>query len=82
MEIIPPLDGRANLEDYEHEYATFDWKEVDKEFDWYTTGKVNKTGRNGAVIPAILVIIISIETTRNLFCLCIPPRSHPFIRPS
>ena len=41
VEIIAPLDGEANLKDYEKSYATFHWKDVEKDFDWYTTGKIN-----------------------------------------
>ena len=32
---------RANLEDYEEAYRSFQWEEVEQEFDWYRTGKVN-----------------------------------------
>ncbi|WP_126427708.1 acetate--CoA ligase [Brevibacillus marinus] len=39
--VIPPTPGSYNLEDYEKAYATFDWKDVEKEFTWYETGKVN-----------------------------------------
>jgi len=31
----------ANLKDYDATYKTFDWKTVEKEFDWSRTGKVN-----------------------------------------
>ncbi len=34
-------DGRANLEDYERAFASFDWKEVERDFDWHRTGRVN-----------------------------------------
>ncbi|MFQ5826553.1 MAG: acetate--CoA ligase [Dehalococcoidia bacterium] len=38
---IPAQDGRANLTDYDLAYASFDWKEVEREFDWHRTGRVN-----------------------------------------
>ena len=31
----------ANLKNYNEIYRTFSWKEVEREFDWSTTGKVN-----------------------------------------
>src|SRR3989338_8756631 len=31
----------ANLKDYDAVYKTFDWKHVEREFDWSRTGKVN-----------------------------------------
>src|SRR3989338_6272568 len=31
----------ANLRDYEATYAAFSWKDVEREFDWFKTGKVN-----------------------------------------
>ncbi|MBI4004170.1 MAG: acetate--CoA ligase, partial [Candidatus Omnitrophica bacterium] len=31
----------ANLKDYDATYKTFNWKDVEKEFDWSHTGKVN-----------------------------------------
>ena len=31
----------ANLKDYDAVYKTFDWKTVEREFDWSRTGKVN-----------------------------------------
>lgn len=31
----------ANLKDYEAIYRTFNWKDVEREFDWSKTGKVN-----------------------------------------
>ena len=38
--IVNPGSG-ANLQDYDQAYATFRWEDVEKEFDWHTTGKVN-----------------------------------------
>ena len=36
-----PKSVDANLEDYEAAYTAFDWKAVEREFDWSNTGKVN-----------------------------------------
>ncbi|GAA4710644.1 acetate--CoA ligase [Brevibacillus fulvus] len=41
VEIIPPTEGNFNLEDYQKTYDHFDWSEVEKEFSWYKTGKIN-----------------------------------------
>lgn len=35
------LDEKANLKHYDEAVAQMDWKEVEKQFSWYTTGKVN-----------------------------------------
>jgi acetyl-CoA synthetase len=40
-EALPVIDGQFNLESYEKVYAAFDWKEVEKEFSWHETGRVN-----------------------------------------
>jgi len=41
-EILPPVPGTdANLADYERAARGFDWTEVEREFDWQRTGKVN-----------------------------------------
>jgi acetyl-CoA synthetase len=41
-ESLPPVPGHdANLDDYDKVRATFDWKSVEREFDWSRTGKVN-----------------------------------------
>ncbi|WP_405082839.1 acetate--CoA ligase [Paenibacillus chitinolyticus] len=40
-EIIPVLTTGNNLADYEEAYANFDWADVEKEFTWSRTGKVN-----------------------------------------
>ena len=40
-EKIPAVDSTANLKDYDHTYATFRWEDVEREFDWYTTGRIN-----------------------------------------
>jgi acetyl-CoA synthetase len=36
-----PKNVDANLKDYDAAYKTFDWKTVEREFDWSRTGKVN-----------------------------------------
>ena len=41
VEKIPVTPGSFNLTDYEKTYAAFDWAEVEKEFSWYESGKVN-----------------------------------------
>lgn len=40
-EILKGEKGNFNLQDYEHTYNNFDWKEAEKAFSWYETGKVN-----------------------------------------
>ncbi len=39
--IIEPLPGQHNLNDYEAQLKSFSFSEVEKEFSWYETGKVN-----------------------------------------
>ncbi|WP_064092660.1 acetate--CoA ligase [Rossellomorea aquimaris] len=41
VEALPVTKGNYNLENYEDTYETFDWKEVEKEFSWNETGRVN-----------------------------------------
>jgi acetyl-CoA synthetase len=41
VEMIPPTEGRFNLQNYEEAYANFDWADVEKQFTWHETGKVN-----------------------------------------
>lgn len=36
-----PANIDANMKDYETVYKNFRWEDVEKEFDWYHTGKVN-----------------------------------------
>ncbi|MFK7693775.1 acetate--CoA ligase [Paenibacillus sp. HJGM_3] len=40
-DIIPASAANPNLKNYEDARASFDWTEVEKQFSWYTTGKVN-----------------------------------------
>ncbi len=41
VEALPVTKGNYNLENYENTYESFDWKEVEKEFSWHETGRVN-----------------------------------------
>ncbi|WP_019154878.1 acetate--CoA ligase [Robertmurraya massiliosenegalensis] len=41
LETLPVIKGEYNLEDYRGTYASFDWKEVEKQFSWSETGLVN-----------------------------------------
>jgi acetyl-CoA synthetase len=40
-EVLPVIQGDYNLKNYEEAYKNFDWKEVEKEFSWFETGRVN-----------------------------------------
>ncbi|MEJ9279532.1 acetate--CoA ligase [Ureibacillus thermosphaericus] len=40
-EKLAVVQGDYHLKNYEETYANFDWKEVEKAFTWYKTGKVN-----------------------------------------
>ncbi|GGA49501.1 acetyl-coenzyme A synthetase [Kroppenstedtia guangzhouensis] len=40
-EMIPAMTEGNNLTSYENAYNDFDWKEVEKSFSWFDTGKVN-----------------------------------------
>ena len=39
--ILPPANPRANMEDYRMARESFRWKDVEKEFRWFQTGKIN-----------------------------------------
>ncbi|MED1664224.1 acetate--CoA ligase [Brevibacillus laterosporus] len=41
VESIPATQENSNLTDYDHIYETFQWEDVEKQFSWYETGKVN-----------------------------------------
>ncbi|BCJ88485.1 acetate--CoA ligase [Effusibacillus dendaii] len=41
QELIPVLTTNNNLQDYEEAYKNFKWEDVEKEFSWSKTGKVN-----------------------------------------
>ncbi len=40
-EILSVVQGNYNLKDYDEMYQNFNWKDTEKHFSWYTTGKVN-----------------------------------------
>ncbi|WP_449538200.1 acetate--CoA ligase [Ferdinandcohnia sp. Marseille-Q9671] len=41
LEAIKPFDGAYNLPNYQEVYQHFSWKDVETEFSWSQTGKVN-----------------------------------------
>jgi acetyl-CoA synthetase len=41
VEALPVTKGDFNLTNYENTYDNFDWKEVEKQFSWYESGRVN-----------------------------------------
>ncbi|RXI98566.1 acetate--CoA ligase [Anaerobacillus alkaliphilus] len=41
MPIIPAVKGDFHLEDYETVVESFDWSQVEEQFSWYKTGKMN-----------------------------------------
>lgn len=41
LQALPSRQGEHNLKNYEETAKNFDWKSVEKEFSWSTTGKVN-----------------------------------------
>ena len=41
IKIISPLVEKPNLRDYDEAYGNFSWENVEKDFSWYETGKVN-----------------------------------------
>lgn len=41
VEALPAIKGNHNLANYEEAYASFDWKEVEENFSWSKTGKIN-----------------------------------------
>lgn len=41
VETLPVVKGDYLLQDYEQTAATFRWEDVEKEFSWYESGKVN-----------------------------------------
>lgn len=41
VEVYKGEQGNFNLTNYDKVYNNFDWKEVEKEFSWYDSGKVN-----------------------------------------
>lgn len=41
LKALPPRDGDHNLKSYEDTAKTFKWEDIEKEFSWYETGKIN-----------------------------------------
>ncbi|WP_046176674.1 acetate--CoA ligase [Domibacillus indicus] len=41
LEALSAVQGNYNLTSYDETYASFDWKEAEKAFSWFETGKVN-----------------------------------------
>lgn len=41
LDSIKPFDGPYNLQNYDKVRTSFSWEEVEKEFSWYQTGRVN-----------------------------------------
>lgn len=41
VEALPAKPGKHHLHNYEEQSANFDWSEVEKEFSWSKTGKIN-----------------------------------------
>ncbi|MGJ7920404.1 acetate--CoA ligase [Neobacillus sp. LXY-4] len=41
LEALSAIKGNFNLQSYEEMYKQFDWKDTEKEFTWFETGKVN-----------------------------------------
>ena len=41
MDLIPAVPGNYNMKSFEETCKNFDWKEIEKEFSWNETGKVN-----------------------------------------
>ncbi|WP_273130660.1 acetate--CoA ligase [Bacillus weihaiensis] len=41
LEALSPVKGNFNLSDYDSTYTSFDWSEVEKNFSWYETGRIN-----------------------------------------
>jgi acetyl-CoA synthetase len=41
VEALPATNGKQNLNNYDEALQTFKWTEVEKEFSWSTTGRVN-----------------------------------------
>ena len=49
-EKLAVVQGDYHLKNYDETYANFDWKEVEKAFSWYTTGKLNMLTRQSIVM--------------------------------
>jgi len=68
-EIIQPSRHDGNLQDYEQARQNFDWKEIEKHFTWYETGKVNMAyeaiDRHAASDRANKIALIYSDDTRE-----------------
>ena len=41
LDILQPSASKHNMDDYDKVYGNFRWEDIEKEFSWSTTGKVN-----------------------------------------
>ncbi|KAB2490502.1 acetate--CoA ligase [Priestia endophytica] len=41
MEALPVIKGNYNLQNYDDVYSNFNWKNVEEQFSWYESGKLN-----------------------------------------
>jgi acetyl-CoA synthetase len=41
MKMLAPLDGKHNVTDFETLCKSFEWSQMERNFSWFTTGKVN-----------------------------------------
>ena len=41
LKALPVVEGNFNLQNYEEAYKLFNWSDTEREFSWFTTGKVN-----------------------------------------
>lgn len=41
VELVEAVAANPNMKNYEETHANFDWKDIEKNFSWYETGKVN-----------------------------------------
>ena len=41
LKTLPVVAGTYNLQNYEKAYKQFNWTDTEREFSWYTTGKMN-----------------------------------------
>lgn len=41
LEALPVIQGDYNLQDYQTTYENFTWDEIEKEFSWHETGRIN-----------------------------------------
>ncbi len=41
LKALPVVEGEFNLQNYDEAYKQFNWSDTEREFSWFTTGKVN-----------------------------------------